>query len=144
LRLSAVVLSGANAAQRANGGEPDPARDGLLTARDVAELSLGQTELVVLSACETALGTAINGEGRLGLARAFGVAGVGTVIAAGWEVESEATTALFTSFYGHLQAGRRPAEALRDAQLAAIALGRSDGSDSITTWAAFEPLVFRP
>ncbi|MBT9558175.1 MAG: CHAT domain-containing protein [Myxococcales bacterium] len=142
LRLSAVVLSGANAARVA--GPTDPAEDGLLTARDVAGLGLGRTELVVLSACETALGTTISGEGRLGLARAFGVAGVGTTIAAAWEVPSDATTALFTDFYERLNAGDGPADALRAAQLRAIERGRQDGGRaSITTWAAFEPLVFR-
>ncbi len=143
LRQSAVVLSGANT--RGPGGIGlDPSADGLLTARDIADLPLGEAQLVVLSACETALGVPIAGEGVLGLSRAFGVAGVGTTIASWWEIPNDETSELFDHFYDHLLGGQSPAAALRKAQLDIVARLRADtGAAPITLWGAFVPLVFR-
>src|SRR5206468_4314748 len=94
--LSGIVLAGAN--QPIEPGKDD----GILTALEVAELDLGQVELVVLSACETGLGQTAGGEGVLGLQRAFQVAGAKTVIASLWAVPDNATRELMERFYAGL------------------------------------------
>jgi CHAT domain-containing protein len=92
-------------------------QDGFLRAGDAANLKLA-ADLVVLSACQTALGKELRGEGLLGLARAFMYAGAPRVIASLWQVADSATTDLMTSFYQSLLRERVPAsEALRTAKL---------------------------
>jgi CHAT domain-containing protein len=91
-------------------------RNGFLPAYEVYNLRLN-AELVVLSACQTALGEDIRGEGLVGLTRAFMYAGTPRVVASLWRVPDSATAALMERFYRALLAGnRRPAEALRLAQ----------------------------
>jgi CHAT domain-containing protein/tetratricopeptide (TPR) repeat protein len=92
-------------------------RDGFLRLHDVYELKL-PTELVVLSACDTALGREVRGEGLVGMVRGFMYAGSKRVVASLWKVDDEATGELMRTFYkGMLQEGRSPADALRQAQL---------------------------
>lgn len=94
------------------------ARDGFLDLRDLHALEPG-ADLVMLSACRTALGQEARGEGLLGLTRALLRGGVGRVGASLWEVEDEATAALMASFYrGLLTRGLPASAALREAQLA--------------------------
>jgi tetratricopeptide (TPR) repeat protein/CHAT domain-containing protein len=120
--LSGLVLSGANLGP----GEPDRngrlPDDGFLTADEIAVLPLGKAQLVVLSACDTALGKAEGGEGVLGVQRAFQVAGARATIASLWKVNDKATMWIMKEFYTqYLSKGKSPLEALRLAQLAAIA-----------------------
>jgi CHAT domain-containing protein len=135
--LSGIALAGANRGPQATGRRPgEVADDGILTALEVAELDLGSAELVVLSACETGLGEVADGEGLLGLQRAFQMAGARTVLASLWQVEDTATQQLMTAFYENLWKNRlSPAEALRRAQLA-ILKGDS-GRASPRAWAAW-------
>jgi CHAT domain-containing protein/uncharacterized protein HemY len=73
--------------------------------------------LVVLSACRTALGKEVRGEGLVGLTRGFMYAGASTVVASLWKVDDEATAQLMKRFYTNmLQRGMTPAAALRAAQ----------------------------
>jgi CHAT domain-containing protein len=108
--LSGVVLSLVDK----NGA----AREGFLEANQIFNLSLSQTELAVLSACSTGLGTGdVKGEGVSGLTRAFMYAGVPSLIVTLWAVNDEATAELMKRFYeGILKKGLRPAAALRSAQ----------------------------
>jgi CHAT domain-containing protein len=93
-------------------------QNGFLEAQDIYNLKLG-ADLVVLSACQTALGKEIRGEGLVGLTRAFMYAGVPRVVASLWKVPDQATTELMQKFYrGILQQGLQPAAALRAAQFA--------------------------
>lgn len=87
-----------------------------LEVREVYELNLSHTGLVVLSACETQLGTQSRGDDIVGLNRAFIFAGASTVIASLWTVDDQATGFLMRSFYNHLKRGTGKAEALRMAQ----------------------------
>jgi CHAT domain-containing protein len=83
----------------------------------VANLKLG-ADLVVLSACQTALGKELRGEGLLGLARGFMYAGAPRVIASLWRVADSATTDLMSGFYQALLGSHVPAsQALRSAKL---------------------------
>jgi CHAT domain-containing protein/tetratricopeptide (TPR) repeat protein len=92
-------------------------QDGFLRLEDIYEMRL-PVELVVLSACRTALGKDVRGEGLTGLVRAFMHAGAARVIATQWSVDDRATSVLMREFYRSLLVARRePAEALRDAQM---------------------------
>ncbi len=86
--------------------------DGFLKMSEILELKLN-ADAVVLSACKTALGKEIAGEGIVGLSRAFMLAGSKSVIVSLWSVESNSTAVLMKSFYTHLTPGRSKEEALR-------------------------------
>jgi tetratricopeptide (TPR) repeat protein/CHAT domain-containing protein len=100
---SGLALAGANAFLR-GAALPPEAEDGLLTAEDVAGLDLLDTELVVLSACETGLGAIHFGEGVLGLRRAFIVAGARTLVLSLWKVPDLATAFVMDRLYDNLLA----------------------------------------
>lgn len=107
--LSGVVLSALD-----SGGRSQPS---FIWALDLFYMEIG-ARLVVLSACETALGKEIRGEGLMGLTRGFFYAGANTVVSSLWQVPDRATAELMRHFYGEmLQNGRSPADALRQAQL---------------------------
>ncbi len=92
------------------------ARDGFVFAHEIYNLELA-ADLVVLSACETALGAEIRGEGLLGFAQGFMYAGAASVLVSLWNVDDQATAELMAHFYRRLLVeGRRPADALRAAQ----------------------------
>jgi CHAT domain-containing protein len=92
-------------------------QDGFLRLNDIYNMRLN-ADLVVLSACETAMGRDIRGEGLIGLSRAFMYAGAPRVVASLWQVSDVATAELMKRFYrGLFKEGLRPAAALRAAQL---------------------------
>jgi CHAT domain-containing protein/tetratricopeptide (TPR) repeat protein len=121
---SGIALAGANgrvdAASNAGStmdGKP-PRDDGKLTALEVEGLDLMNVDLIVLSACQTALGRLTRGEGMLGLQRAFQLAGAKTAVTSLWSVDDSATRVLMTEFYRNLWEKKLPKlEALRQAQL---------------------------
>jgi CHAT domain-containing protein len=94
---------------------PDDQNDGLLTPAEILPLSL-QAELVVLSACDTGLGT-LTGDGVVGLARSFFQAGVASVMVSLWAVPDAPTAELMAEFYRQLLRGQVKAQALRRAML---------------------------
>jgi CHAT domain-containing protein/tetratricopeptide (TPR) repeat protein len=92
-------------------------QDGFLRMHEIYNLRL-PVDLVVLSACQTALGREIRGEGLIGLTRGFMYAGARAVVASLWQVDDESTAELMKRFYrAMLKEGRRPADALRTAQI---------------------------
>ena len=98
----------------------DSHNDGQLELWEImADLSL-DGGLVVLSACETALGPSFAGEGLFGLAKGFAFAGADTVMASLWAIDDASTMHLTEAFYRELTAGRTPAEALNRAQQAML------------------------
>jgi CHAT domain-containing protein len=124
--LPSIVLSLVD-----RGGKP---RDGFLQAADIYNLKLN-ADLVVLSACQTALGKDVRGEGLVGLTRAFLYAGSPAVVASLWTVPDRSTAELMRQFYhGMLKDNLRPAAALRQAQ---IALWKDSRWSRAYYWAAF-------
>ena len=95
--------------------------DGILSALEVSMLDLSHVELIFLSACQTAQGSNKNGEGVLGLQRAFHQAGVQSVVATLWSVPVHETIELVNLFYGELWGNSLPrANALQSAQVRLI------------------------
>jgi CHAT domain-containing protein len=91
--------------------------DGFVRAHEIYNLKLN-ADLVVLSACRTALGSEIKGEGLVGLTRGFMYAGTPSVVASLWDVRDEATSELMSCFYEKMFKDRmKPAAALRAAQV---------------------------
>ncbi len=107
--LSAIVLTSVDQ----SGGK----QTGVMPLNDIYGLDLS-AELVVLSACQTALGKDIKGEGLIGLPHAFMSAGSKSVVASLWKVDDRATALLMSYFYeGMLKQGLPGAAALRAAKL---------------------------
>ena len=120
--------------------QADENEDGLLETWEIMKLDLN-ADLVVLSACDTARGQVVSGEGVIGLAWAFFVAGCPATVVSQWKVESSSTTELMVEFHKRLNAnavqGRArlsKAEALR---AAALKLLRNKKYQHPFYWAAF-------
>jgi len=110
--LSGLVLSLVDA-----NGKPI---DGFLRLHEIYNLDL-DADLVVLSACRTALGKDVHGEGLIGLTRGFMYAGASRVVSSVWNVDDRASAQLMARFYeAMLTKGHSPASALREAQLALL------------------------
>lgn len=108
--------------------------DGFLQSSEVADLRFN-ADLVVLSACETAVGALEGEEGIENLSRAFLLAGARTVISTLWQVDDDASLFLMKHFYAHLAEHQTPAYALTAAKRDFL---RSFGSKAIPfDWAAF-------
>ncbi|HET9712338.1 MAG TPA: CHAT domain-containing protein [Pyrinomonadaceae bacterium] len=124
--LSGIVLSLVD--------EKGQAQNGFLRLYEIYNLKLG-ADLVVLSACQTAVGQEIRGEGLLGLTRGFMYAGAPRVVATLWQVDDRATSELMKRFYQKmLGEGLRPAAALKAAQ---VSMQTDKRWASPHYWAAF-------
>jgi tetratricopeptide (TPR) repeat protein len=121
---------------------PGEGEDGYVGPGDLAALRLN-ADLVVLSACRTARGLVLGGEGLRGLASPLIEAGARAVVATVWPIEDRATVQFVENFYGALARGESAADALREAKLAALRRGAPPRE-----WAAFtlygDPLVRVP
>lgn len=121
---------------------PGEGEDGFLTPAELAALPIA-ADLVVLSACRTARGMTVRGEGVLGLTAPLLAAGARAVIATGWDAPDEGMVRLSERLYDELAAGVPTGEAMRRAKLAARAAGRP-----AREWAAFrltgDPFVVLP
>ena len=120
-RESAILLS------------PDEKGDRLLQISEVFNLDLN-AEVVVLSACETAIGRTLRGDGMIGLARAFFYAGTPNLVVSLWPVDDRATARFMEFFYTHLADGLPPDRSLRQAKLDLI---RTTHYRSPRFWAPF-------
>jgi tetratricopeptide (TPR) repeat protein len=111
---------------------PGGGEDGLLTPAELGALGL-RADLVVLSACTTAGGLNLRGEGVQGLVAPLLGGGARTTVATGWEIPDRMPVPLMEAFYGRLTEGLPVAEAMRQAKQEAIARGASPA-----VWAAFQ------
>ena len=115
LLRSGLILAGANYSW--SGKTPiEGIEDGIATAYEISQLDLSKTQLVVLSACETALGDIRGSEGVFGLQRAFKMAGVKKMIVSLWQVPDKETAELMTAFYSYWLKGKNINEAFAQAQ----------------------------
>ena len=112
---SGIVFAGVNQywSQKPN---ENVTSDGVLTAMEVASLNLSETQLVVLSACDTGRGFRTDGEGVFGLQRAFKAAGVPYLLMSLWKVPDKPTAELMDYFYTYLLDNHSPQSALTKAQ----------------------------
>jgi CHAT domain-containing protein len=112
--LAGLAMAGANPREGADGD------DGILTAAEASYMDLQGCDLVVLSACDSAMGTPESGEGVLGLVHGFELAGAKSVVGSLWKVDDDATRLLMEKLYeGFLKREQplSPAEALREAAI---------------------------
>ena len=135
--LSGLAMAGANPREGAAGD------DGILTALEASYLDLKGVELVTLSACETAKGTAEAGEGVQGLVSAFQMAGARRVVASLWKVDDEGTRRLMEGLYERMARKVNPlapGDALREAALSLRDSKHATGKARFANpryWAAF-------
>lgn len=128
--LSKMLLAGGGGDAGAEEGGAD------LSAFEIARQRLDRTRLVVLSACETGLDRYYDGEGPVGLARAFMGAQVPLVVASQWPLDSDATAGLMVSFHRNRMSGLSTPESLRKAQ-ADMLHDSDEARRSPYYWAAF-------
>lgn len=114
----------------------DSFEDGLLHAFELYDMDLSQTELAVLSACETGLGKESEGEGIFSIARGFAYAGCPSIMMSLWKVNDKATSNLMDYFYKNLAAGLHKDIALQKAKIEYIDFFGDDGAHP-SNWAAF-------
>lgn len=114
LNTSRPELSGLVFSLYDKNGEP---QEGFLSLNDIYNLNLA-SDMIVLSACQTALGKEVRGEGLIGLSRGFLYAGSNRIIASLWKVDDSATAEFMKRFYkNHLQKGMPASSALRETKL---------------------------
>lgn len=114
---SGLILASANHAWKTGTPLRPNLEDGILTAYEAAQLQLENTELVVLSACETGLGEIQGSEGVYGLQRAFKIAGARYLIMSLWQVPDFQAQLFMNAFYAHWLEEKQPIpDAFRVAQ----------------------------
>lgn len=112
---SGLLFAGANEVWNGN-AKPNPVDDGVLTADEISRLDFSNTNLVVLSACDTGKGHQNGTDGAMGLQRAFKAAGARTMVTSLWQIPDEATSLLMQFFYSHLFSSCSIHESLKLAQ----------------------------
>lgn len=129
LDCSGLVFSGFNLYMDKN----KKTTNGCLTASEISQMDLYNTDLAVLSACQTGLGK-IESDGVFGLQRGFKMAGVNSLMMSLWEVDDDATQLLMTEFYRNYVNGMTKMDALLNAQKVVRV---TPGFEDPEYWAAF-------
>jgi CHAT domain-containing protein len=110
----------------------DSENDGILEASEIVQLKLN-SDLVVLSSCNSGLGRIDESEGIIGMSKAFFEAGAKSIVVSLWEVNDKYTSRLMTLFYKKLSNGLDKSEALRQAKIEFI----KEYSPNPYYWGAF-------
>jgi CHAT domain-containing protein/tetratricopeptide (TPR) repeat protein len=131
---SGLVLAGGNHAWKTGKPLRPDLEDGILTAYEISQMNLANTELVVLSACETGLGDLVGNEGVYGLQRAFKIAGAKYLVMSLWQVPDFQTQVFMTAFYKNWLEGKM---AVPEAFRATQAELRGKYSGEAFKWAGF-------
>lgn len=126
LLRSVLALAGFNPGKNQYGGA--------LTALEMSGVDLFETEMVVLSACQTGVGDTRNGEGVYGLRRASVLAGSRTQVMSLWDVADKPTQTLMAEFYRQLFQSIPRVDAMRSSRLMLL---RSDNTSHPFYWSAF-------
>ena len=113
MERSGLVFSGANALREE--GPAESGEDGLLKASEIALLDLRGTDLIVLSACQSGVGS-ISSDGVYGLQRAFKKAGVHSILMSLWKVDDRVTAEMMRLFYSGLSSGQNSRESFQAAR----------------------------
>ncbi|PTM11953.1 MAG: hypothetical protein DA407_00280 [Bacteroidetes bacterium] len=116
LLRSGLILAGANYAWKNNSKPNNEEEDGILTAMEISNLDFSNTNMVVLSACETGLGDIEGSEGVYGLQRAFKMAGVDIIVMSLWKVPDAETAEFMNAFYSNWLDGENLKLAFNNAQ----------------------------
>lgn len=116
LQHCGLCFAGANQTFSGKSQPSDGQDDGILNALEIAQTDLREMDLVVLSACQTALGDISDGEGVFGLQRGFKKAGVNSILMSLWEVDDEVTSKFMIEFYRQWTSGKTKMESLKKAQ----------------------------
>jgi CHAT domain-containing protein/Flp pilus assembly protein TadD len=133
LLRSGLILAGANYTWKNSQKPKNKVEDGILTALEISNMDFLNTELVVLSACDTGLGDIEGSEGVYGLQRAFKMAGVDKLIMSLWEVPDTETSEFMISFYDFWQNGK----SVREAFLQTQRIMSKKYTNTPSKWAAF-------
>ena len=110
--------------------------DGELHAYELYNMDLSNTEMAVLSACETGIGMQTEGEGIFSIARGFAYAGCPSILMSLWKVSDKTTAEIMGYFYQNLVKGMQKDEALRRAKITYIE-NSDDTKAHPSMWAAF-------
>ncbi|MGJ8745563.1 CHAT domain-containing protein [Polaribacter sp.] len=132
LLRSGLLFANANYAWQ-HGNNPYDKDDGILTALEISNLDFKNTDIVILSACETGLGDIEGSEGVYGLQRAFKMAGVKTIIMSLWPVPDKETAEFMNLFYSKWKTYNNPKKAFKEAQNQMMKKYRGEPEK----WAAF-------
>ncbi len=128
MQRSVLAFSGVNQDRLTEGD------DGMLTAWKIAEMNLSGLELVILSACETALGDINPNEGVMGMQRAFKLAGAQTMVMALWDVPVESTAVFMRNLYAAMMVDKTKTKH----QLFKEAMDKlNDNQEALYNWAGF-------
>ena len=114
LTRSGLLMAGCNNILRGY-KLPDDIDDGILFAKEIANMNLKNVELTTLSSCDSGLGD-VTGEGVYGLQRAFKKAGAQSILMSLHKIDDEATKILMVEFYKNLMSGKSKLQSLKDAQ----------------------------
>ncbi|MCW3076875.1 MAG: hypothetical protein JWO32_1484 [Bacteroidetes bacterium] len=115
LLRSGIILAGAGPST-ADSTNTSSENDGIVTAYEASLLNLNNTDLVVLSACQTGLGDEMGSQGVAGLQRSLTIAGAKNIIMSLWPVDDEATKTLMTEFYKNYASDQNAEIAFKQAQ----------------------------
>lgn len=130
---SVIAMAGANTSIASEDFDPSR-RDGIVSAREIAQTDMSQVQLAILSACQTGLGY-VTADGVFGIQRGLKNAGVRSMLVSLWSVDDKATCLLMSNFHSNLSRGMKPHQAFMAAR-DALRCGEEGGHAKARTFNA--------